>query len=184
MSLSAPRPGCVGPSDFASERADIVGFAEPICVVRSALTEAETRAERTCAHALVKILFSNRYQCFSLIVCTEPVECDQRQQRVKTVVTPLKWDGCITPQSRHRSDTLSDLDVVVCYSKNPCRLVVANPSCRIRFKAFRHPRCCIAAHDIMKLPEAGHEAAEWQAAMEALLLVPEHDGPTMFGGSE
>jgi len=32
----------------------------------------------------------------------------------------------------------------------------------------------------MKLPEAGHEAAEWQAAMEALLLVPEHDGPTMF----
>src|SRR3984893_13162213 len=99
MSLSAPRPGCVGPSDFASERADIVGFAEPIRVVRSALTEAETRAERTCAHALVKILFSNRYQCFSLIVCTEPVECDQRQQRVKTVVTPLKWDVCITPQA-------------------------------------------------------------------------------------
>ena len=84
------------------------------------------------------------------------------------------------PQSRHRSATLSDCDVIVCYSKNPCPLVVASPSCRIRFKAFRHPRCCIAAHDIMKLPKAGHEAAEWQAAMEALLLVAEHDGPTMF----
>ena len=86
------------------------------------------------------------------------------------------------PQSRHRSATLSDCDVIVCYcnAKNPCRLVVANPSCRIRFKAFRDPRCCIAAHDIMTLPKSGHEAAEWQAAMEALLLVAEHDGPTMF----
>jgi hypothetical protein len=37
-----------------------------------------------------------------------------------------------------------------------------------------------AATYIMKLPEAEHEAAEWQAAMEALLLVAEQDGPTMF----
>jgi len=27
---------------------------------------------------------------------------------------------------------------------------------------------------------AEHDADEWQAAMEALLLVAEHDGPTMF----
>ena len=32
----------------------------------------------------------------------------------------------------------------------------------------------------MKLPKAEHEAPEWQAAMEALILVAEHDGPTMF----
>src|ERR1700676_131722 len=85
-------------------------------------------------------------------------------------------------KSRHRSAALPDCDVIVCYcnAKNPCGLVVANPSCRIRFKAFRRPRCCIATHDIMKLPKAGHGAAEWQAAMEALLLVAEHDGPTMF----
>jgi hypothetical protein len=37
-----------------------------------------------------------------------------------------------------------------------------------------------AAHYITKLPEAEHDADEWQAAMEALLLVAEHDGPTMF----
>jgi hypothetical protein len=37
-----------------------------------------------------------------------------------------------------------------------------------------------AAHYITKLPKAEHEAPEWQAAMQALLLVAEHDGPTMF----
>ena len=37
-----------------------------------------------------------------------------------------------------------------------------------------------AARYITKLPKAEHEAPEWQAAMEALLLVAEHDGPTMF----
>jgi hypothetical protein len=31
-----------------------------------------------------------------------------------------------------------------------------------------------------KLPKAEHFAEEWQAAMQALLLVAEHDGPTMF----
>jgi hypothetical protein len=30
------------------------------------------------------------------------------------------------------------------------------------------------------ITKAEHDAAEWQAAMEALLLVAEHDGPTMF----
>jgi len=29
-------------------------------------------------------------------------------------------------------------------------------------------------------PKAEHDAPEWQAAMEALMLVEEHDGPTMF----
>jgi hypothetical protein len=37
-----------------------------------------------------------------------------------------------------------------------------------------------AAQYITKLPKAEHDAKEWQAAMEALLLVAEHDGPTMF----
>jgi hypothetical protein len=37
-----------------------------------------------------------------------------------------------------------------------------------------------AAVYITKLPRAEHNAEEWQAAMEALLLVAKHDGPTMF----
>jgi hypothetical protein len=37
-----------------------------------------------------------------------------------------------------------------------------------------------AALYITKLPKAEHDAKEWQAAMEALLLVAESGGPTMF----
>jgi hypothetical protein len=37
-----------------------------------------------------------------------------------------------------------------------------------------------AANYITKLPKAEHEAPEWQAAMEALLLVAEQNGPTVF----
>jgi hypothetical protein len=37
-----------------------------------------------------------------------------------------------------------------------------------------------AAQYITKLPQAEHDAEEWQAAMPALLLVAEHEGPTMF----
>jgi hypothetical protein len=37
-----------------------------------------------------------------------------------------------------------------------------------------------AALNITKLPKAEHEAKEWQVAMQALLLVAEHNGPTMF----
>ena len=37
-----------------------------------------------------------------------------------------------------------------------------------------------ALYYITKLPKAEYEAAEWQAAMEALILVAEQDGPTMF----
>jgi hypothetical protein len=37
-----------------------------------------------------------------------------------------------------------------------------------------------AASYIMKLPKAEHSAPEWQAAMEALILVAENDGPTML----
>jgi hypothetical protein len=33
---------------------------------------------------------------------------------------------------------------------------------------------------ITKLPKAEHDTAEWQAAMESLLLVVELGGPTMF----
>jgi hypothetical protein len=37
-----------------------------------------------------------------------------------------------------------------------------------------------AALYITELPKAEHDAEEWQAAMQALLLAAEHDGPTMF----
>jgi len=37
-----------------------------------------------------------------------------------------------------------------------------------------------AAFFITKLPKAEHEAAEWQTAMEALILVATLGGPTMF----
>src|SRR6059058_3389039 len=37
-----------------------------------------------------------------------------------------------------------------------------------------------AGNYITKLPKAEHGAAEWQAAMEALILVATSGGPTMF----
>jgi hypothetical protein len=37
-----------------------------------------------------------------------------------------------------------------------------------------------AANHITKLPKAEHQTDEWQAAMQALLLVAEQNGPTMF----
>jgi hypothetical protein len=37
-----------------------------------------------------------------------------------------------------------------------------------------------AGNYITKLRKAEHEAAEWQAAMEALILVATQDAPTMF----
>jgi hypothetical protein len=37
-----------------------------------------------------------------------------------------------------------------------------------------------AGNYITKLPKAEHDAPEWQAAMEALILVATLDGPTMF----
>ena len=37
-----------------------------------------------------------------------------------------------------------------------------------------------AAKYIQKLPNAGQQLDEWQAAVEAMLLVVEHNGPTMM----
>jgi hypothetical protein len=37
-----------------------------------------------------------------------------------------------------------------------------------------------AGNHVTKLPEAVHEREEWQAAMEALILVVTLGGPTMF----
>jgi hypothetical protein len=37
-----------------------------------------------------------------------------------------------------------------------------------------------AGNYITKLPKAEHASAEWQAAMQALILVAERDGPTML----
>jgi hypothetical protein len=37
-----------------------------------------------------------------------------------------------------------------------------------------------AALYITKLSKSEHDTEAWQAAMEALLLVAEHDGPTIF----
>jgi hypothetical protein len=54
------------------------------------------------------------------------------------------------------------------------------------FDSIRLPgwRKLIALRDaalyITKLPKAEHDAEEWQAAMQALLLVAEHDEPTML----
>lgn len=39
---------------------------------------------------------------------------------------------------------------------------------------------CDAATYITKLPKQKHDAPEWQAAIEALMLVAESGGPTMF----
>ena len=39
---------------------------------------------------------------------------------------------------------------------------------------------CHAALYITKLPKAEHDAPEWQAAMQALLLIAERNGPTML----
>ena len=33
---------------------------------------------------------------------------------------------------------------------------------------------------ITRLPKPEHDAPEWQAAMQALILVADHDGPTML----
>jgi hypothetical protein len=33
----------------------------------------------------------------------------------KTVLMPLKWDFCFTPESRHRSATLPIRDLIACY---------------------------------------------------------------------
>jgi hypothetical protein len=38
-----------------------------------------------------------------------------------------------------------------------------------------------AGNYITKLPKAEHETPEWQAAMEALILVATSGGPTMIG---
>ncbi len=40
-----------------------------------------------------------------------------------------------------------------------------------------------AGNYIMKLPKSEHEMAEWQAAMEALILVATSGGPTMLRAS-
>jgi hypothetical protein len=37
-----------------------------------------------------------------------------------------------------------------------------------------------AAEYITGLPKAEHDADEWKAAMQVLLLVAQHDGPAMF----
>jgi hypothetical protein len=37
-----------------------------------------------------------------------------------------------------------------------------------------------AARYIQKLPKAEQQLAEWQAAVEAMLLVADHNGPTMM----
>ena len=47
-------------------------------------------------------------------------------------------------------------------------------------RAARRTQAGHAALYITNLPKAEHDAEEWQAAMEALMLVAEHDGPTMF----
>jgi len=40
------------------------------------------------------------------------------------------------------------------------------------------------AQYVMKLSKEEHDADEWQAAMQALMLVAEHDGPAMLARIE
>jgi hypothetical protein len=53
-------------------------------------------------------------------------------------------------------------------------------------RAFDEPiplprgRELVTLEEAGKLPKAGHEAPEWQAAMEALILVATKGGPTML----
>jgi hypothetical protein len=58
-----------------------------------------------------------------------------------------------------------------------------NAISKIRYRC-RRGRQLVTLQDagtyITKLPKAEHEAAEWQAAMEALILVATSGGPTMF----
>jgi hypothetical protein len=45
---------------------------------------------------------------------------------------------------------------------------------------FAPPISLPAGNCITELPKTENEAPEWQAAMEALILVATHGGPTMF----
>jgi hypothetical protein len=47
-------------------------------------------------------------------------------------------------------------------------------------KAVSSSRCGTPGDCITKLPKADHTAEQWQAAMEALILVATSGGPTMF----
>jgi hypothetical protein len=55
---------------------------------------------------------------------------------------------------------------------------ILRPNRIAQWQEARHLRD--AANYITKLPKAEHDAAEWQAAMEAPLPVAESGGPTMF----
>ena len=61
--------------------------------------------------------------------------------------------------------------------------VISDKGWKRRFDEPRG-RQLVTLHDagnyITKLPKAEHEAAEWQAAMEALILVATSGGPAMF----
>jgi hypothetical protein len=72
-------------------------------------------------------------------------------------------------------------------STKRCALVVADHGWKRRFDdpiPLPRGRQLITLEDagtyITKLPKAEHEAAEWQAAMEALILVATSGGPMMF----
>jgi hypothetical protein len=62
-------------------------------------------------------------------------------------------------------------------------IVVGSGALRNRSRLPRGRRLATlqdAGEFITELPKAEHEAAEWQAAMEALILVATLGGPTMF----
>ena len=57
-------------------------------------------------------------------------------------------------------------------------LAVSDPTCSLADPGALDRS--LAGTYITKLPKAEHEAAEWQAAMEALIMVATSGGPTMF----
>jgi glucose/arabinose dehydrogenase len=65
---------------------------------------------------------------------------------------------------------------------SPSRIASAlvHPPSMIRFRYRRESRFKDAADCVAKLPAAEQHHPTWQAAIEALILVAESDGPTMF----
>jgi hypothetical protein len=101
-------------------------------------------------------------------------------------------EGSLTARAirRHRAaSALSSADVIICVTS----LNAANrPNIENFYRGKERTVCSkqlsgramcrlgVQSSAEAKLPKAEHDAEEWQAAMQALLLVAEQDGPSMF----
>src|SRR6266496_4856600 len=91
-----------------------------------------------------------------------------------------RWAGLfpfrINPSSRSRSSPLSRTTYF--FTEISFAAMIASVAC-VATKA-NHQILSIWLKRPTRLPKADHEAQEWQAAMEALILVATLGGPTMF----